>query len=227
VRRPAAGRRCSGAPPSIYHEDKRGRSSGSGSLIHTGRRLVLTNYHVVAENDRVQVFFPDYHKDGDARLGPRHYVEERAKDLRVWGKVVPATPRLDLAAVELETVPATAVALPLARDPGPGRRGRVLDRRLRASSWATCPGRCGGGDAGRSPTPPRPHAFRFGTGQRVRPGSSRPISRYTRATAAGRRSTTAGCWWGRRVGRRPEEAQVKLDIDLARCGRSSAARSRT
>jgi S1-C subfamily serine protease len=40
------------------------RSSGSGSLIHNQRKLVLTNYHVVGESAEVYVSFPCYDRSG-------------------------------------------------------------------------------------------------------------------------------------------------------------------
>ena len=35
-----------------------GQITGSGSLVDKGRRLVLTNYHVVGDNKHMTVFFP-------------------------------------------------------------------------------------------------------------------------------------------------------------------------
>ena len=38
-------------------------ATGSGSLIDRKHRLVLTNYHVVGDNDRATVIFPIFQKD--------------------------------------------------------------------------------------------------------------------------------------------------------------------
>src|SRR5437879_6223921 len=44
------------------HSDRGGGrlATGSGSLIDKGRRLVLTNYHVVGDVKNATVFFPQY-----------------------------------------------------------------------------------------------------------------------------------------------------------------------
>src|SRR5947209_18991858 len=47
----------------IISERPDGTASGSGSVIDRRRRLVLTNYHVVGDIDRVRVMFPAY-RDG-------------------------------------------------------------------------------------------------------------------------------------------------------------------
>ena len=49
------------------HSDRGGGklASGSGSLVDKGRRLVLTNYHVVGDVKNATVFFPQY---GDKTL---------------------------------------------------------------------------------------------------------------------------------------------------------------
>jgi len=45
------------------------KATGSGSLVDKGRRLVLTNYHVVGDVKDVTVFFPQY--DGKKAIPDR------------------------------------------------------------------------------------------------------------------------------------------------------------
>src|SRR5947209_18359266 len=52
-------------------------ATGSGSLIDRDRRLVLTNYHVVGENDRVTVVFPTFLKG--KLVAERDYYADRLR----------------------------------------------------------------------------------------------------------------------------------------------------
>lgn len=120
-------------------------SCGSGALVHRDRRLVVTNYHVVEDRDRVNVFFAARDAKGELITTPKHYVEN-AKELRIWGKVVARDPKLDLAILELERVPETAAALPLAAKPAPtntnvwsvGASG--VDKGFTGALWRSCSG---------------------------------------------------------------------------------------
>ena len=49
----------------VWVHSTRGLSlaTGSGTLIDATHRLVLTNYHVVEENARATIYFPEY-RDG-------------------------------------------------------------------------------------------------------------------------------------------------------------------
>jgi S1-C subfamily serine protease len=89
---------------------------GSGTLVHTSRRLVVTTSRAVAEETRVGVFFPAYEVSGELITSPARYAR-KADLLRVWGKVIARNPRADLAVVELEQIPDRAAALPLAERP--------------------------------------------------------------------------------------------------------------
>ncbi len=86
-------------------------ASGSGSLIDRARRLVLTNYHVVGDIDRVTVFFPAY-RDGRV-IAERAYYRERERALGIRGRVVARDKRADLALVQIDEVPSGAQALGL------------------------------------------------------------------------------------------------------------------
>ena len=108
-------------PATVWVHSSRalGEATGSGSLIDAGRRLVLTNYHVVEENPRVTVYFPEF-RDGRP-IPERGYYSERAKRLGVRGKVVALDKSADLAVVQIDSVPDGVKAIALAaRSPEPG-----------------------------------------------------------------------------------------------------------
>ena len=97
--------------------------TGTGSLVALQQRFVLTNYHVVRENEKALIFFPIFLKE----KGKNRPVVERdtylSGDTAISGKVVARDPKKDLALIQLEAVPAGAKSLPLAAEgPGPGQR---------------------------------------------------------------------------------------------------------
>jgi len=94
--------------------------SGSGSLIDVNRRLILTNYHVVGDDDTGFVSFPIF--QGGKLVAERDAY--RAPGRRIPAKVVARDPRRDLAVLQLEgPVPSEARAMKLAKDsPSPGQR---------------------------------------------------------------------------------------------------------
>ncbi len=96
-----------------------GLATGSGTLIDAGRRLVLTNYHVVEENPRVTIYFPEY-RDGRPIPERTHYTD-RAKRLGVRGKVIALDKGADLAVIQIDAVPEGVKAIAVAaRSPEPG-----------------------------------------------------------------------------------------------------------
>jgi hypothetical protein len=96
-------------------------ATGSGSLIDKGRRLVLTNYHVVGNIKHVLVFFPIYDRNGKA-VPERSFYLMRRKQLAIPGEVVEIDHQADLALIRLERIPTGTPALPLARvSPEPGQ----------------------------------------------------------------------------------------------------------
>jgi S1-C subfamily serine protease len=102
-------------------------SMGTGSLLDLGLKLVLTNYHVVADKDTVTALFPTFHT---GRSGHAELVAERDVYLNLFrsgggcrGRVIARDPRRDLALIQLDTVPSGAHPVPLARQTvGPGER---------------------------------------------------------------------------------------------------------
>src|SRR4051794_34133681 len=89
-----------------------GTASGSGSVIDRRRQLVLTNYHVVGDIDRVTVLFPAY-KDGKL-IAEKDFYRQNAAKLGIRGHVIDRDRRADLAVVQIDRVPDGAQALPVA-----------------------------------------------------------------------------------------------------------------
>jgi S1-C subfamily serine protease len=94
--------------------------TGSGSLIDHSRRLILTNYHVVGDDDSGFVSFPIF-QNGKLVAERDAY---RAPGQRIPAKVVARDPKRDLAVLQLEgPVPPEARAIKLAKEgPSPGQR---------------------------------------------------------------------------------------------------------
>jgi S1-C subfamily serine protease len=79
----------------------RGESEGTGSLIDRKRKLVVTAYHVVGKNPHADVFFPAFDASGIIIGDRAHYKNVKA----IKAKVTEADPVLDLALLELESIP--------------------------------------------------------------------------------------------------------------------------
>jgi tetratricopeptide (TPR) repeat protein len=93
--------------------------TGSGWVIDKGRRLMITNQHVVSNLDQVYVIFPEYHEE-DVVRDTDHYLRQSS---RIAAKVILSDPARDLAVIQLESLPEGIEALPLAsRSPRAGER---------------------------------------------------------------------------------------------------------
>jgi S1-C subfamily serine protease len=90
-------------------------SSGTGSLIDKTRKLVITNYHVVGDSSKVFVVFAAF-PNGKLRVEKSYYKELLKKGGGIAAVVVAKDPRRDLALLQLDTVPANAQPLRLARE---------------------------------------------------------------------------------------------------------------
>jgi S1-C subfamily serine protease len=98
---------------------------GSGVLVDRSRRLMLTNYHVVQQNEKVAVFFPEV-RQGKVVSEPGHYIAN-AQRLALAAEVVFTDPQRDLAIVRLPSVPVGARVVPLAAaSPKPGQTIHAL-----------------------------------------------------------------------------------------------------
>ncbi len=96
---------------------------GSGVLVHRDRKLVLTNYHVVAGADSAAVLFPAYDARGELITAPAHYAGLRDAPAAV-GKVVARDAGVDLALVELAALPDGVHPVALAE--GPAKPGETV-----------------------------------------------------------------------------------------------------
>jgi tetratricopeptide (TPR) repeat protein len=91
---------------------------GTGWVVDRGRRLIITNTHVVAGQSQVQVVFPAF-RDGGV-IPERSYYKNAP---RVRGRVLTTDPRRDLAAIAVDRLPEGTTELKLAaEDVGPGDR---------------------------------------------------------------------------------------------------------
>lgn len=88
-----------------------GISSGTGVLVDTEKKLVVTNFHVVGEARTAVVFFPDF-KDEKLIVDREHYTDNVAK-ISVRGRVLAIDRKRDLALIELDKLPEGVEALPL------------------------------------------------------------------------------------------------------------------
>ena len=90
---------------------------GTGWVVDAEKKRILTCRHVVGEQTKLEVFFPTF-RDGRLLADASDYLGRRAK-LReagalVTGKVIRTSDELDLALIEVPSLPAGTRALPLA-----------------------------------------------------------------------------------------------------------------
>jgi V8-like Glu-specific endopeptidase len=132
-------------PATVWVRSDRGRgrvAMGSGSLVDRGRRLVLTNYHVVGDVPRATVFFPDFDSNKKAIPERKHYTD-RANRLGIPGEVIEVDKEGDLALIRLDCVPDGAVELPLAAaSPEPGQSVHSIGNPGKSDAlWVYTPGK--------------------------------------------------------------------------------------
>jgi S1-C subfamily serine protease len=89
----------------IVTPTKEGVASGSGSLIDSDQRLVLTNQHVVDENEYVFVQFPIFKADGSMINDKNVYMGNIPENKALRGKVLHRDHTRDLAFVQLDPLP--------------------------------------------------------------------------------------------------------------------------
>jgi hypothetical protein len=96
-------------------------STGTGVLVDTEKRIVLTNAHVVGDSRSAVVFFPDS-KQGELEVKRQHYLDNVPK-LAQPGRVVAVDRRRDLALIQLPKLPEGVTAIEMAEasaKPGSG-----------------------------------------------------------------------------------------------------------
>jgi S1-C subfamily serine protease len=99
-------------------------ATGSASLIDLSERLILTNYHVVRDDESAFVFFPQFDKNGVVLNDRTHYLRQVAAGGGPKGKVIAKDPKRDLAVIKLDALPKGVPAIRLARD-GVGPSDRI------------------------------------------------------------------------------------------------------
>lgn len=116
-------------------------ATGSGALIDKGRRLVLTNYHVVGDVKTATVYFPVF--SGTKTVPEKKYYTERAAKLGIAGEVVEIDKGADLALVRLERVPDGVPELPFAAEsPDPGQAVHSIGNPGKSDAlWVYTPGK--------------------------------------------------------------------------------------
>jgi S1-C subfamily serine protease len=123
-------------------DGRMGVASGSGSLIDMAGRHVLTNFHVVGNQDAVSVFFPEF--DGNKKLIAvrDHYVKKLFSSGGIRGKVVYRDRKRDLAIIQLPQLPAGVGPVPLAAESvGPGDSVHSIGNPGASGAlWAYTPG---------------------------------------------------------------------------------------
>ena len=126
----------------IHSERSNGRAMGSGSLVDKGRRLVLTNYHVVGDVKKATVFFPEFGQDKRAIPERKYYLDRLAK-LGIPGEVVEIDKEGDLALIRIDRVPEGVPELPLAAlSPEPGQTVHSIGNPGKSGAlWVYTPGK--------------------------------------------------------------------------------------
>ena len=95
-------------------------ATGTGSLVDRGRRLVLTNYHVVGNIKNATVYFPMF--DSGRLITDKKWYMDRRSRIGIPAEVVELDKQADLALLRLDRVPPGEPELPLAKDsPDPGQ----------------------------------------------------------------------------------------------------------
>ncbi|MFO0808492.1 MAG: serine protease [Gemmataceae bacterium] len=129
----------------VWIRSERGNlvASGTGSLIDRRRHLILTNYHVVGDVDRVTVYFPTYEVGDSKPVAEKEYYEKRSRQLGVRGRVVARDKQADLALIQIDRVPEGAQALTLAPDsPMPGQPVHSVGNPGKSGAlWVYTPGK--------------------------------------------------------------------------------------
>ncbi len=125
------------------HSDRGGGklATGTGSLVDKGRRLILTNYHVVGDVKNATVFFPVF--EGKKAISDRKYYQERSGKLGIPGEVIEIDKQADLVLIRVDRVPDGVPELPLASEsPDPGQTVHSIGNPGKSGAlWVYTPGK--------------------------------------------------------------------------------------
>jgi S1-C subfamily serine protease len=116
-------------------------ATGTGSLVDAKLRLVLTNYHVVGNADRVEAVFPQFERG--KLIAERDYYVENLRRLGIRGRVVARDRTRDLALIQLQEIPRGVVAIPIAEaSPMPGQSVHSVGNPGKSGAlWVYTPGK--------------------------------------------------------------------------------------
>jgi S1-C subfamily serine protease len=96
--------------------------TGTGCLIDQAHRIVVTNYHVVGDNDRVLALFPAF-PNGKLKVETSYYSQQVKNGSAIQGEVIAKNAQADLALVRLKSLPQGVHAIRLASEGvSPGQR---------------------------------------------------------------------------------------------------------
>jgi Trypsin-like peptidase domain/TPM domain len=124
----------------VHSERTRGTATGTGSLIDKGRRLVLTNYHVVGEVKRATVYFPAF--ENNKAVSEKSYYTSRSGRLGIPGDVVELDKGADLALIRVDRLPEGANEIALGASPDPGQTVHSVGNPGRSGAlWVYTPGK--------------------------------------------------------------------------------------
>jgi HEAT repeat protein/S1-C subfamily serine protease len=103
----------------IINVMQNGMAMGTGSVIDVNERLILTNFHVVANNAELVVFFPIYENGKPVAERDRYMtiLKDRTKSPQdlLRAEVIATDTQRDLALIRVPKVPAGTETLPLAK----------------------------------------------------------------------------------------------------------------
>jgi S1-C subfamily serine protease len=110
---------------------------GTGCVIDFTRRLVVTNYHLVLNQDAVTAVFPAYAADGRLILDREHYIKQlTAAGQHVKGRVIARAESSDLALIQLEAIPDGVMTLPVATGSAvPGETVHSVGNSFEGAQW--------------------------------------------------------------------------------------------
>lgn len=124
----------------VHSERGRATATGTGSLVDKGRRLVLTNYHVVGDVKRATVYFPAF--ENNKAVSEKAYYTSRTGRLGIPGDVVELDKGADLALIRLDRLPDGAAEMPLGASPDPGQTVHSIGNPGRSGAlWVYTPGK--------------------------------------------------------------------------------------
>ncbi len=106
-----------GLKSTVWIITKTGR--GSGVLVDTEKRLVVTNHHVVDEQEKVVVYFPVF-RDGRL-IAEKEKYEEGNFEHAISAKIIRSDAKRDLAILKLERIPPGTTAIVLGEPATPGQ----------------------------------------------------------------------------------------------------------